>query len=477
MATPTARVVAMVEALRGHGLVVGTSETVDAARAGEVLGLADRALLREGLAAALLRRSGQRRVFDSVFDVYFPLGVGAREAVRTSSDVGRSGDRRADDGDRRPSGDGDSPQDVVRRLREALVEALASGSRGAMDAVAAAAVDGLGAVPGSGPGGTAPGYSARQTLEMLRPQTTIAAAQAARASSPGFLARLDREEVRRDVEAFRALVQTEANRRTAEGRGRERVARYAVRPDAEAVEFLSADRAQLLEMRRRVQPLARRLATRLSARRRHANRGQIDVRRTLRRSLTTGGVPLRPAFEHRHKARPELVLLCDVSGSVAGFAGFTMLLVQALRDQFSKVRVFAFVNHTDEVTELITAGGTDPAALAARILAHANVAPWHPSSDYGRAFASFVSSYASVIGPRTSVIVLGDARNNYGDPGLPALGTIAARARRSFWLNPEHASRWGLGDSAAPEYARVVEMHECRTIEQLSGLVGRLLPV
>ncbi|WP_262852656.1 vWA domain-containing protein [Mumia quercus] len=454
-----ARLVAMVEALRGHGLVVGTSETVDAARAMEVLSLADRTLLREGLAASLVRRTGQRRVFDAVFDVYFPLGVGARE-----------NDREADAAS--------EPQDSVGSLRDALVDALARGSSQALEDVAASAVEALGQVHGGeGPGASGSGWSARQTLEQLRPQTTIVRALAARGSSEGFVERLDRDEVRRDVERFRALVQTEATRRTAEVRDRDRVARYAVRPDAEQVEFLSASRDQVLELRRTVQPLARRLATRLSARRRRRNRGQVDIRRTLRRSMSYGGVPLSPAYEHRRKARPELVLLCDVSGSVAGFAGFTMLLVQALRDQFSKVRVFAFVNHTDEVTELITSGEADPAALAERIMANANVAPWHPSSDYGRSLRSFVSRYGAAIGPRTSVLILGDARSNHLDPDLDALRDIVGRARRTFWLNPEHESRWGLGDSVAPAYAQVVDMHECRTVDQLSGVVSRLLPV
>ncbi|MGH1562978.1 vWA domain-containing protein [Mumia sp. DW29H23] len=462
------RLVAMVEALRGHGMVVGTSETVDAARVMGVLSLADRDLLREGLAAALLRRSGQRRVFDGVFDVYFPAGVGARESVREAAEGRTTG---ADE-----AGRAQAP--TVDDLRDSLVEALARGSQGALEDVAAAAVDALGAVQGGdGPGMAGSGWSARQTLEQLRPQTTIVRALAQRGSTEGFAERLDRDEVRRDVERFRSLVQSEASRRSAEVRGRERVAKYAVRPDPSQVEFLAANRQQVLELRRTVQPLARRLATRLSARRRRRNRGQVDIRRTLRRSMSYGGVPLNPVYEHRRKARPELVLLCDVSGSVAGFAGFTMLLVQALRDQFSKVRVFAFVNHTDEVTELVTSGEADPAALAERISSSANVAPWHPSSDYGRALRSFVSRYGNVVGPRTSVLILGDARSNNLDPDLDALRDVVARARRTFWLNPEHESRWGLGDSVAPAYAQIVDMHECRTVEQLSGLVGRLLPV
>ncbi|WP_049657580.1 VWA domain-containing protein, partial [Kitasatospora sp. MY 5-36] len=207
-----------------------------------------------------------------------------------------------------------------------------------------------------------------------------------------------------------------------------------------------------------------------------AARGEIDLRRTLRRSLGTGGVPLRPAYRRRRPARPELVLLCDVSGSVAGFADFTMLLVQAMGEQFSKVRVFAFVNRTAEVTGLLR-GGDDPARLAARILAEAEVTGYHGNSDYGSALGEFAERHLDAVGPRTCVLVLGDARNNHRDPNPDALRRIAARARRVFWLNPEQPSLWPTGDSAALVYAGVVEMHSCRNARRLGELIARLLPV
>src|SRR5262249_49595162 len=158
------------------------------------------------------------------------------------------------------------------------------------------------------------------TLDRLQPQTLIvrvlAAIRAGGASGDAFTDRLERDEVRRRVEGFRGQVRTEARRRAAEVRGRERVAKHAIPPAADRVDFLIASRGQLAELRRTIQPLSRKLATRLAARRRAASRGQIDLRRTLRRSLSTGGVPVRPAFRHRRPARPEIVLLCDISGSV-----------------------------------------------------------------------------------------------------------------------------------------------------------------
>ncbi|MGV9563403.1 vWA domain-containing protein [Streptomyces sp. NPDC003480] len=446
----TGRLTGLVGALRAHGIRIGTGETVDAARAAETLGLADRELLREGLAATLLHNEGQRRVFDAVFDVYFPARVG----VRT----------------------GEAPGDR-EELRNRLAAALAADDRAAMARLAVEAVDGFGGY-GSSPGSD--GWSSYQTLDRLRPQTLMARVRdsiRAQQDVAGFTDRLLEDEIRRRIEVFRAQVATEARRRVAERRGRDEIAQRAVAPTADRVDFLYAGREQLAELRRVVQPLARKLATRLAARRRRATRGTIDLRRTLRASLSTGGVPIRPVLRRRRPVRPELVLLCDVSGSVSGFSDFTMLLVQALHDQFSKVRVFAFVNQIDEVTRILVHGAADPGALSARIRSEATLTGWHDSSDYGTTFGEFTERYPDAVGSRTTVLILGDARTNMGDPNLPAVRHIAQRARRVYWLNPEPRSQWGTGDSAAPDYADVVAMYECRNARQLSALISRLLPV
>lgn len=444
-----ARLTGLVDALRVHGLRVGTGESMDAARAVEALGLADRELLREGLAATLLHGTAQRPVFDAVFDLYFPRMVGVPEGGPADRD----------------------------HLRERLAAALADNDSALLARLAVEAVDGFGGY-GSSPGSD--GWSSYQTLDRLRPQTLLARVRdeaRGRDGAEGFGDRLLEDEIRRRIEEFRRMVAAEARRRVAERRGRDEVARRAVAPSADRVDFLFAGKDRLAELRRTVQPLARKLATRLAARRRRAARGSIDLRRTLRGSLSTGGVPMRPVLRRRRPARPELVLLCDVSGSVSGFSDFTMLLVQALHDQFSKVRVFAFVNRIDEVTGLLVHGAADPEGLGARIRAEAALTGWHGSSDYGTALGGFTRRYADAVGSRTTVFVLGDARTNRADPNLPAVRELSRRARRIHWLNPEQRSRWGTGDSAAPEYAELVDMYECRTVRQLDALVGRLLPM
>ncbi|MER7682421.1 VWA domain-containing protein [Streptomyces sp. NPDC096934] len=452
----TRRLTELVGALRAHGVRIGTGETVDAARAMEALGLTDRERLREGLAATLLHGTAQRRVFDPAFDLYFPRLVG----VPGSGAAGT-----------------DAPAADREELRGRLASALAADDAALLARLAVEAVDGFGGY-GSSPGSD--GWSSYQTLDRLRPQTLLARARdevRARSGAAGFTERLLEDEIRRRIEDFRALVAAEARRRVAERRGRDEIARRAVAPTADRVDFLFAGRDRLAELRGVVQPLARKLATRLAARRRRAARGTVDLRRTLRASLSTGGVPMRPVLRRRRPVRPELVLLCDVSGSVSGFSDFTMLLVQALHDQFSKVRVFAFVNRIDEVTGLLEHGAADPEGLGARIRAEATLTGWHGSSDYGVAFGEFTERYAGAVGSRSTVFVLGDARTNMADPNLPAVRRLREQARRVYWLNPEPRSQWGTGDSAAPEYAGLVEMHECRNARQLGDLIGHLLPV
>jgi uncharacterized protein with von Willebrand factor type A (vWA) domain len=449
-----------VGALRRHGVSVGPGETVDAARVLTALDLTRREHLREGLAAALLRRSGQREVFDPLFDLYFPAAMGA-------------GGRPVDV----PRVDG-GPVDVDA-LREMLAALLRDGDTAALAELARAVVDALGrsGAAGTGVRGAAaqPGWSAYQALRALSPETLLAQILADLRAGEGLADEVLRRDVRDRIAAFRRMVTDEVRRRTAEIRGREHVARSAVPTPVEQVEFLSAHAEQLAGLRRTVHPLARRLASRLAVRRRHARRGELDMRRTLRRSMSTGGVPIRPAYRRRRPGRPELVVLCDVSGSVAGFSHFTLLLVQALREQFSKVRVFAFVERADEVTHLFEPGA-ELSGVMQRVLREADLVAFDGHSDYGGSFGGFAEQWGEVVGPRTSLLVLGDARTNYRDPNLTVLKRLVGQARHAHWLNPEPRRQWGSGDSAALRYSDVLPMHECRTAAQLADVVEALLP-
>ena len=446
-------------ALREHGLVAGPSETVDAAAAAQALGFEDRERLRAALAATLLRRSGERRVFDEVFDVYFPRAVGGSTGLAEPPPALESAEDR---------------RDHAARLREDLSRALAADDRDALRRLAEQALVDLGRLPNEASTGT---FSAAQALDTLAPQTSLAAAMQAGTGTDGplFTAAFQREELRSRIGEFRAAVEAEARRRNAEVRGRQRVSRYAVRPSADRTLFILAGPQELAELRATIGPLARKLATRLASRRRH-QRGAIDLRTTLRRSMATGGVPMRPAYRHKPPPKPDLVVLADFSSSVAGFSRFTILLLQALQAQFNKVRVFGFVNVCADLTELFASAppGSD---LTDEVRDVRDMTRWHKNSDYGSAFADFVEHHLEAVTPRSTVLILGDARSNHTDPRTDALHAIAERARHVIWLNPEPARSWGSGDSEAATYGRTVDMHECSTIGHLRGVVSRLLPV
>ena len=172
--------------------------------------------------------------------------------------------------------------------------------------------------------------------------------------------------------------------------------------------------------------------------------------------------------------RTELVVLCDVSGSVANFAQFTLLLVFALRDQFQNLRAFTFIDHVHEVTHHFKPGADPSQVLADLAASTAHAALWG-RTNYGRAFTKFAEDYPDALGPKSSLLILGDARSNYSDLAVPVLQELAGSAKHAWWLNPEHRRHWDTGDSSAREYAAIVPMVECRNLTQLGEFVHDLV--
>jgi uncharacterized protein len=458
--------VGFVGALRDAGLPVSLSETLDAVRAMGRVDLLEREELRAAFAATCVKRPPHRRSFDTLFDLWWPAlrgdGTatggpgGADAATGPGPDAGEARDRDA--------------------LRAALLEVLLSGDSEALRRLARESVAGLGRAD------TQPGrqsWFSYRVLRQLSPQTLTSAlldALLAGQERGGLAEKVARQTVAERIRQFEEMVEAEVRRRLAEEKGVETVARNAVRPLADQVDFLRATKDDMAELRRAVFPLARRLATRLTAKRRLGRTGRLDFRRTVRASLATGGVPLVTHHKPHKPHKPELVVLCDVSGSVASFAHFTLLLAYALREQFTKVRAFAFIDTADEVTRFFR-DGSDFTDAMARMSAEADLVWFDGHSDYGHAFEVFAERWPDAITPRTSLLVLGDARNNYRATAAPTLRALARKARHAYWLNPEPVAYWGSGDSVASTYAEVIEMVECRNAEQLEGFIERLLPV
>lgn len=460
--------VEFVEAVRGVGIAVGPSETVDAGRVMTVLGLGDREALREGLACAVLRRADHRDTYDAMFDLWWPAAYGARTVIE-------------DEPDAEAGPEGVPPEDI-EAMRAALIDMLGPDSDlenvdDRLAAMIARIVEAYGRYNSS----RGPSYSSYQALKAMALDELEGRLLAGLLAPYGEEPTPTQEEIAKAMAAqrvsqLRRMVEAETKRRTAEQLGRDHVQMYGVPQLAENVEFLRASGEQLRQMRKTVQPLARTLATRLAAKRRRSAHGQIDLRKTLRKSMSTGGVPIDVVLKKPHPARPELVVLCDVSGSVAGFSHFTLMLVAALRQQFSRVRVFAFIDTTDEVTHMF-GPEADLAVAVQRITREAGVYTRDGHSDYGHAFVSFAQNFPNVLSPRSSLLILGDARNNYRNPETELLTRMVNASRHAHWLNPEPRHLWGSGDSAVPRYTDLIPMHECRSAKQLAAVIDALLPV
>jgi uncharacterized protein with von Willebrand factor type A (vWA) domain len=452
------REIAFLDALRKAGLTVSLAEVIDATRAMGAVDLLDREALRAAYAACVLKRPAHRTTFDMLFDLWFPPTLG--DPTRAEGDP-----ELPDDG---------APPDVDL-MRALLKDLLLDGDEEAMRRFARQVVQSLGRAD------TAPGrqsWFSYRVLRSLSPETLMASmldALLAGQDRGGMAEKVARQTLTERIKQFQELVEAEVRRRLAEDRGAEQIAKTAVQPLAEQVDFLRASRNDMAELRRQVFPLARRLATRLTARRRLGRKGKLDFRRTVRASLATGGVPLVTHHKPHKPHKPELVVLCDVSGSVAGFAHFTLMLAYALREQFTKVRAFAFIDTCDEVTRFFTPGG-DVADALARMNAEAKLVWFDGHSDYGHSIETFAEQFPDAVGPRTSLLILGDARNNYRATGVPTLKQLVARARHAYWLNPEPEAYWGSGDSATRAYAEHIEMVEVRNAVQLEEFVATLLP-
>jgi uncharacterized protein len=460
-----------VRAVREAGIPVGISQAVDAAEVLTVVELLDREQLRHGLGAVLLQRAAQRPAFDVLFDLWWPLtdrpAPGPEDG--DSDPAGQDGEP---DGELLPLTGGD-PGELAERLRAELLRLLLAGDDESLRRFARTAVDAFGQ---GQPTTAGQSFFSYRVLRALSPDTLMAAlvqGLLAGDERSGLAEQVARHTGKERIAAFRAAVEAEVRRRTAADKGRDRVARSAVRPLADQVDFLRAQQADLAELRRTVAPLARRLAARLSARRRLGREGRLDFRRTVRASLATGGMPVVTHHRPRAVHKPELVVLCDVSGSVAGFSHFTLMLTQALREHFSGVRAFAFVDSTDEVTRFFRPGA-DVVDAIARIGREADVVAFDGHSDYGNALEVFAERWPAAIGPKTSLLVLGDGRTNHRQPGLATLADLVRRSRSAYWLNPEPRRLWGSGDSAADRYREVVPMVEVRTAAQLADFVTTL---
>lgn len=459
-----------VEELRSVGIPVSMVEAIDAGRALEHVDLGSRSAVKAVLGATLVKNARHHAAFETAFEAYFSLSgapVGSDEEAQLSERAAALVGAVAG-----VAGGGGGEPDDASDLVAALLSALATRDDALLQAVVRLAVDRLAGIePGRPVGGAYYLYRLMRRLDIDRVAAEFEASVVP-PDAPPLERRLVSEEVGRLVERVREMVRTEIRRRLVADRGPQAVARTLRRPLIEDIDLSAATRDELVEVERIIHPLGRRLATRLSQRRRRGTRGRLDVRRTMRAALSTGGTPVDPRFRRPRPGKPEIVLLCDISGSVSTFARFTMQVVYAIAAQFSRVRSFAFIDAIDEVTPFFGPGVEFGEAMK-RIGAEAQVVWLDGHSDYGNSLGQFVDQHLDrVITPRSTVIITGDARTNYHDPNAEALRTIAGTAKAVFWLNPEPRRYWDTGDSVMGQYAPYCdEVHEVRTLRQLERFV------
>ncbi len=449
------RVLDFVRALRRAGVTAAQSEVIDAVRTLPHVELLDRAQLREALAAVTITAHSHRRVFDDLFEVYFPAGPAAADDTPAVTD------------------EFDDELDRDAYLHE-LLDRLMAGGDDTIRRMARLAVDQFGRVEGRDGGASYFQYRVFRAVDLQQLLRDLLArvVEDEDALTP-LQERLYRDEFEARLRTFQQEVEAEIRRRAAAQRGLEPVAERMARPPVEELDLFHLSAEDQAQLRTHIRPLARKLATRVAVKRRQGKDGRLDMRRTVRRSLSTGGVPFEPSFRPRRPHRPELFVICDVSGSVASFARFTLMLVHTLQEQFSKVRSFAFIDTLDEVTALFEGG--DVGEAIRRMMAEAELVWLDGHSDYGHSLERFHAEHAGDVTPRSTVIVLGDARNNYRQAGAWVLQDLQRRARRVFWLNPEPIQFWDTGDSIASSYARYVEdMVEVRNLKQLAQFVERI---
>jgi uncharacterized protein with von Willebrand factor type A (vWA) domain len=470
-----------VDELRAAGLPVSLTESIDAAEALGHVEFEDREALKGALAATLVKSAAHWKAFDTAFEVYFSM-----RGPQYDIDAPGDGDSEGTDaesaapgqGGGRGAGGGGGETLTAEELAEMLYKALLAANEAQIAALARQAVSRYaGMEPGRPVGGTYYLYRTLRNLDLDALAERLL--DSARAATPEgtFTAleeRLARDEFGARLDRLRKEIEDEIRRRLVADRGTEALARSLRKPLPEDIDFMHATRDELTALRRAIHPLTRKLAVRLARKRRHGRKGPLDFRATMRRSLSTGGVPVEPKFRYPRPAKPEIMVIADISGSVAAFARFTLHLVYAISSQFSKVRSFVFIDGVDEVTRFFE--GTDDVAEAVhRINTEADVIWVDGHSDYGHALGVFWERWGEQITPRTSVLLLGDARNNYHATQSWVVQEIAHRARHVYWLNPEPHAYWGTGDSVVDEYAVYCDdVFECRNLRQLERFVAEL---
>ncbi|HTO10121.1 MAG TPA: VWA domain-containing protein [Candidatus Binatia bacterium] len=458
------RILEFIGDLRRAELRISTAEALDALSASAEIGLLDRETFKSTLAATLVKEARDLETFDRIFNLYFldleALGEGLKKALGPE--------------DPKVQDQLDQMLDQENLDLDELTELLMRGQGSEMEMAIRGGAQGAGLerlmyflqV----------GYFSRRISDQFdwsaieRDIEKIMQALEAKGLDPGQLARI-RNYLELRLEAFRRMIRQHVQRE---------LERRAYRAGEQLTREVLSDKPlfaltpdEVAQMKSVVAKLARRIKDALALRQRQEQRGRIDSRKTIRKSLQYGGIPMEVFLKRRHREKPRLITVCDVSDSVRNASRFMLQLVWSLQECFSRVRSYVFVSEIAEVTQGFN---NYPVERAIEWALKGAPVDYHCRSDFGYAFSRFANTELDSLDKKTTILMLGDARNNYNDPQAWALRLIRERVKGIIWLNPEGQWGWGIGDSVMPLYAPACDIvRECRTIGQLGEVVDNLV--
>jgi uncharacterized protein with von Willebrand factor type A (vWA) domain len=440
-------VIAVVARLRAGGVPVSTSEVLDAIRSLEHMDLRRRSQVRAALRATLVKDVTHEVLFRRSFDAVFP------RATRHTADTP-------------PVETNAESANDEQELLDSVVRALRDGEEEHIQEALEEAINHMGT--GHDDGRSAGHHAQRMLRRMNVPDLYRRYLEAAE-DAAGFEKSMTAIEARTAMEQLGRRLEDQFSGRLREGDG---VALQRLE-DVQDRPLLRAGPDELAALRVAMRPLARRFAAKLGAQRRRGGSG-LDMRRTIRASMGTGGVPVEPVLRRRRPTKPDLIVLCDVSGSTAQFAPFTLTLLHAVHQEFRRVRSFVFIDGIVEITEMLDSspGVLDPH----RLLGKRGLVARDGRSDYARALTTFLATWGDAVTATTTLIVAGDARSHDRDPATSVIAELNHRARRLYWLNPEPRHEWDTLDSRAGEYgAHCTAAFEVSTIRQLTAAVSQIV--
>jgi uncharacterized protein with von Willebrand factor type A (vWA) domain len=442
-------------AARGAGVRLSPAESIDAMRAVSKVGFADRTILRDTFLLTLAKTQDEKKALGDCFDLFFdqpePQSPPESDKADEQEQPGANSASDSSDagGEEQADGLGQLAQMLLSQDRNQISAAIAN-------AASAASLSDIRYF-------TQRGIFSGRILDQMGIQRLRDDLDDLAATNPALAERLTNA-----LDGLRGTVRdTVAQALMLYGREESENLRNDILRNAPLSRI---EPRQVEQMRRLIRQIARRLRERYSKPRKRQRRGHLDVRRTIRRNAAWGGVPFLTAWKRRHRDRPKIVALCDVSGSVARVSDFFLLLIHSLHEVVDDVRSFAFSGHLIEVSDILES--KPPEEAMAEIMSKVGFG----SSDYGNSFDDFEHGWMSAITPQTTVIVLGDARSNNLDPRADILRRIAERSKRLVWLNPEGRMAWGWGDSEMPRYSTFCTVvRQCATAKQLERAVSDIV--